>query len=149
MPVDEINACNDGLIMAIVKAIAQNTILIENHLISLEDLFRLNPKQSETKNYEKERWVPSPSSSPVRLPKVRRRGDPSLFFVVFSSSLFRVQSKLIFQRNQMIFGQDRVSYDDFDDCHNEISIADIDFISKRPIYGLYLQGDASGSPLRG
>jgi hypothetical protein len=37
-----------------------------------------------------------------------------------------------------------VSCDDFSDCHDEIAVADIDFIDRRPICGLYLQ--ASGSP---
>ena len=31
--------------------------------------------------------------------------------------------------------------DDFDDCHDEIAAAGIDFIGKRPIYGHYLQGE--------
>jgi len=39
---DEISACNDDLVMAIIEVIAGN---VENHLISPEDLFGLNPKQ--------------------------------------------------------------------------------------------------------
>jgi hypothetical protein len=39
----------------------------------------------------------------------------------------------------MIFGRDRISYDDFSDCHDEIAIAGVDFIGKQPICGLYLQ----------
>jgi hypothetical protein len=47
----------------------------------------------------------------------------------------------------MIFGLDRMSYDDFSDCHDEIVVAGVDFIGKRPIYGIYLQGEgASSSP---
>jgi len=54
---DEISACNDDLVMAIIEVIAGN---VENHLISPEDLFGLNPKQ--LKKIEKlKRWVPSPS----------------------------------------------------------------------------------------
>jgi hypothetical protein len=45
----------------------------------------------------------------------------------------------------MIFCRDRVSYDDFGDCHDEIIVAGVDFIGKWSIYGLYLQGE----PLRG
>ena len=50
----------------------------------------------------------------------------------------------------MIFGRDRVPCDDFDDCHDEIAAAGIDFIGKRPIYGHYLQGEgAPGHSQRG
>jgi hypothetical protein len=52
--VNEINAYNDGLITG-------NTIPTKNHLILLEDFFRLNPKQLEIKLREK-RWMPSPSN---------------------------------------------------------------------------------------
>jgi hypothetical protein len=31
----------------------------------------------------------------------------------------------------MVFGQDRVSYDDFVDCHDEITVAGVDFIGRR------------------
>jgi hypothetical protein len=41
----------------------------------------------------------------------------------------------------MIFYRDRVSCDDFGDCHDEITVAGVDFIGKWSIYGLYLQGD--------
>jgi hypothetical protein len=37
-PVDEIDACNGDLVVAIAKVIEGNTILAENHLISPEDL---------------------------------------------------------------------------------------------------------------
>jgi hypothetical protein len=44
----------------------------------------------------------------------------------------------------MIFGQDRVSYDDFGDCHNEIAIADGQFVvficKERGAFGSPLQG---------
>jgi hypothetical protein len=36
-------------------------ILTENHVIPLEDLFRINPKHLEKKLREIKRWVPSPS----------------------------------------------------------------------------------------
>jgi hypothetical protein len=35
----------------------------------------------------------------------------------------------------MIFGRDIVFCDDFGDCNDEVSIADVDFIGKRPICG--------------
>jgi len=35
---DEIDACNSDLVVAITEVIARNTIIIENYLISLEDL---------------------------------------------------------------------------------------------------------------
>jgi hypothetical protein len=41
----------------------------------------------------------------------------------------------------MISGQNRVSYNDFGDCHDEITVAGIDFIGTRPICGLYPQGE--------
>jgi hypothetical protein len=41
----------------------------------------------------------------------------------------------------MISGRDRVSYDDFGDCHDEIAVASVDFIGKRPICGLYSHGE--------
>jgi hypothetical protein len=37
-PADEIDACNGDLVVAIAKVIVGNTILVENHLISPEDL---------------------------------------------------------------------------------------------------------------
>ena len=47
----------------------------------------------------------------------------------------------------MIFGRRRVSCDDFGHCHDEIAVAGVDFIDRRPIYDLYLKGrGASGSP---
>jgi hypothetical protein len=50
---DEIDACNGDFIVAIIEVIAINTILTKNHLSSLKDLFRLNPKQLRKKNYRK------------------------------------------------------------------------------------------------
>jgi hypothetical protein len=41
----------------------------------------------------------------------------------------------------MIFGGDRISCDDFGDRHDEITVAGGDFIGRRPICGLYLQGE--------
>jgi hypothetical protein len=38
---------NGDLVVVIIEVIAENTILMENHLISLEDLFGLNPMQLE------------------------------------------------------------------------------------------------------
>jgi hypothetical protein len=50
----------------------------------------------------------------------------------------------------MIFCRDHVSCNDFGDCHDEIAVADIDFIGRRPICGVYLQGrGASGCFQRG
>jgi hypothetical protein len=46
----------------------------------------------------------------------------------------------------MIFGWDR---DSCGVCHDEIAVAGVDFIDKRPIYGIYLQGGASGRSQRG
>ena len=43
----------------------------------------------------------------------------------------------------MIFGWDSVSCDDFSDCHDEIAVAGVDFIGRRPICGLYLQGNGT------
>jgi hypothetical protein len=39
----------------------------------------------------------------------------------------------------MIFGRDRVSCDDFDDC-DKIAVVGVDFIGRWPICGLYLKG---------
>ena len=41
----------------------------------------------------------------------------------------------------MILSLDRVSCDDFGDCHDEITVAGVDFIGKRPICDLCLQGE--------
>ena len=50
----------------------------------------------------------------------------------------------------MIFGQDRVSCDEFGDCHDEIAIAGINFIGRLPICCLYLQEEGCfWEPLRG
>jgi hypothetical protein len=50
----------------------------------------------------------------------------------------------------MIFNWDHVFYDDFGDCHDKIAIAGIDFIGRRPVCGLYLQGEGCfWEPLRG
>jgi hypothetical protein len=38
LPADEIDACNDDLVMAITEVIAGNTMPTENHLISPKDL---------------------------------------------------------------------------------------------------------------
>jgi len=50
----------------------------------------------------------------------------------------------------MISYPDRVSCDDFDDCHDKIMVAGIDFIDKRTICGLYLLGEGCflESPMR-
>jgi hypothetical protein len=53
--VDEINACNDDLAVAISEVIAGNKTLTKKHLISPVSLFKLNPKQTGYKNYIKER----------------------------------------------------------------------------------------------
>jgi len=41
----------------------------------------------------------------------------------------------------MILDRDRVSCDDFSDCHNKISVAGIDLIGRQLILWLYLQGE--------
>jgi hypothetical protein len=41
----------------------------------------------------------------------------------------------------MVFDWDRVSCDDFDDCHDEVAVAGIDFIGRRLSCGHYLQGE--------
>jgi hypothetical protein len=41
----------------------------------------------------------------------------------------------------MIFGRDRVSCDDFGDCHDEFAVAGVDFIGTWSICGIYLQGE--------
>jgi hypothetical protein len=50
----------------------------------------------------------------------------------------------------MIFGRDRVSCDDFSDCHDEIAVASVDFIGRRPICGLLcaMGGVLLGAPTR-
>jgi hypothetical protein len=42
---NKIDTCNGDLIVAITEVIAGNTIPTKNHLISLENVFGLNPKQ--------------------------------------------------------------------------------------------------------
>ena len=50
----------------------------------------------------------------------------------------------------MIFGRDLVTCDDFGDYDDEITVVGVDFISRRPIYSLYLEGDGCfWEPLRG
>jgi hypothetical protein len=46
---DEIGTYNGDFVVAIIEVITGNTIPTENHLISLEDLFGLNPKQLKKK----------------------------------------------------------------------------------------------------
>ena len=67
---DEISACNDDLVMAIIEVIAGN---VENHLISPEDLFGLNPKQLK-KNQEIKEMGPLTFLSPVDAPERKERG---------------------------------------------------------------------------
>jgi hypothetical protein len=50
---DEIDVCNSDLVMAITEVITRNMIATKNHLISLKDLFGLNPKQLDMKLWEK------------------------------------------------------------------------------------------------
>jgi hypothetical protein len=68
-PVDEIDACNDDLVMTIAEVIAGITIPTENHLILLKDLFVQNPKQLDIKG-----WVSSPSCPRQTHLRGRRRG---------------------------------------------------------------------------
>jgi hypothetical protein len=49
----------------------------------------------------------------------------------------------------MIFCRDRDSGDGFDVCHDEIVIVGVDFIGRRSICGLYLQGGAPEHSQRG
>ena len=42
-PVDEIDACNDDLVVVITKVIADHTSPVENHMISPE-IYLANPK---------------------------------------------------------------------------------------------------------
>jgi hypothetical protein len=71
-PTDEIDVCNDDLVMAITEVIIGNTILTKNHLVSPTDLFRLNPKQLDMKLWEKG-CVPSPSCPRQMHQRGRRR----------------------------------------------------------------------------
>jgi hypothetical protein len=41
----------------------------------------------------------------------------------------------------MILDRDLASYDDFNDSHDEIVVAGVDFIGRRLICGHYLQGE--------
>ena len=43
----------------------------------------------------------------------------------------------------MISGRICVFCNDFGDCHDKIVVTSIDFIGRRPICGLYLQGEGS------
>ena len=65
---------------------------------------------------------------------------PIFFSHSFISSCLGFSLNKSFWRNQMIFGRDRVSCDDFGNCHDEIVIAVVDFIGRWPTCGLYLQG---------
>ena len=58
--VDETDAYNDEVIVAITEVIAGKKIPTENYLILQLDLFRLNAKQTRSKNYGGERCDPSP-----------------------------------------------------------------------------------------
>jgi len=50
----------------------------------------------------------------------------------------------------MLFGRNRISYDDFGDCHDEIAVAKVDFIGRRPIVVFICKGrGASGRFQRG
>jgi hypothetical protein len=40
----------------------------------------------------------------------------------------------------MIFDQDRVSYNDFGDCHDEIATAGVNFIGRQPIVAFIYKG---------
>jgi hypothetical protein len=64
---------NSDLIVAIIEVIAANTISTENHLISPEDLFGLNPKQLE-KPWEIEEMGLLPFLSRQTRRRGRRRG---------------------------------------------------------------------------
>jgi hypothetical protein len=74
----------------------------------------------------------------VRLPEIRREGY-SFFFRGFCSVLVLSPNKLLAKLDDF-FCWNRVFYDDFGDCYDEIAIAGVDFISEQPIWSLYLQG---------
>ena len=59
-PANEIDACNDDLVVAITEVIAEHINSTRNHLILSEDYLDSNPKTIE-KCGEKNEWVPSPS----------------------------------------------------------------------------------------
>ena len=73
---DEIEACNSDLIVAIIEVIAENTIPTENYLILLGDLFKLNPKQTITKNYEKRDMGPLSFLPLADAPKRKKERGP-------------------------------------------------------------------------
>ena len=68
-PADEIDACNDDLVVAITKAIAEHTNSTGSHLIASEDYLNSNPKTLE-KCEEKEK-----DGSPPLLVFIRRTGE--------------------------------------------------------------------------
>jgi hypothetical protein len=47
-PSDKIDACNDDLVVSIIKVIAGNIVPTENLLILVEDLFGLNQLEKKT-----------------------------------------------------------------------------------------------------
>jgi hypothetical protein len=71
----------------------------------------------------------------MRLPGVGRREDSSLFSAVFTHPVY-----LEFIPNKSISEMRRFSIEILY-CHDEIAIAGIDFIGKRPIYGHFLEGE--------
>jgi hypothetical protein len=42
---------------------------------------------------------------------------------------------------QMIYGQDLITRDDFDDCHDKATVEGLNFISIQSIFCHYLQGE--------
>jgi hypothetical protein len=56
-PADEIDACNDDVVIEITHVIAGNKISTEYHLILSVDLFGLKPKQTGSKNYGSHHWL--------------------------------------------------------------------------------------------
>jgi hypothetical protein len=59
--INEIDPCNDDLVVAITEVIISNKFSTKNHLITPVNLFKLNPEQTKSKNYERKRCDPSPS----------------------------------------------------------------------------------------
>ena len=55
-PANEIDACNDDLIVAITEVIAEHTNPTGNHLISSEDYLDSNPKTLEKRREKEKDW---------------------------------------------------------------------------------------------
>ena len=76
LPADKNNTCNGNLVVAITETITGNKILTENHLISLVDLFVLNPKQTKTKNLQKREMGPLSFLPPTDAQERKKKRGP-------------------------------------------------------------------------